>query len=388
MPPPSEAPTVSFVDDPAGLDAALADLDVPVVGVDVERSDSHRYFRVPALVQVGAAGRCVLVDSIAMDALPALHAFLAERTAVLHALDNDLTPLAAVGVTPPNVTDTAIAAALLGLPTGLGPLQTALLGLPETPDKERMQRADWTTRPLTGEMVTYAAGDVVHLPELWVVLTERLDAAGRRGWYEEELAHIVLRDGTDRRAWTRTKGAGRLGARAKAILRALWEEREAIARSDDVAPQRLARDELLVTLAADPPSSVRELLALGMRKPAVRDYGHRLIAAARRGENAPAETGSGGLRRATDLDREAYDLLRKVRTEVAKSLDLDPGLLCPSRPLWRAILLDPETPEQLCGAAELRGWQTSILALPLWDALTGLRAAAAADEDAADVAED
>src|SRR5688500_6220050 len=89
------------------------------VGVDVERADWDRYYRAAALIQVGGEGLVAVIDPLAVTELSALHDFLAPRLVVLHALENDLEPLNAVGVAPTQVADTAIAAALLGLPTGL-----------------------------------------------------------------------------------------------------------------------------------------------------------------------------------------------------------------------------------------------------------------------------
>ena len=205
------SPTVSFVDEPTRVRAELAAVDVGVVGIDVERADADRYFRRAALIQVGADHHCVLLDAVALPALPQLDALLDDdHLAVLHAADNDLEPLARLGVRPARIADTAIAAALLGLPTGLSKLLGEVLEVELTSEKESFQRADWEQRPLPADMAAYAAGDVVHLPALWSALAARLDDAGRRGWYDEELAVTLDQSGNDTRDWTRVKGAGRL----------------------------------------------------------------------------------------------------------------------------------------------------------------------------------
>ncbi|MDQ4131590.1 MAG: hypothetical protein M3133_11495, partial [Actinomycetota bacterium] len=89
---------VRLVTDHSDLGAALELVAEPVVGIDVERADGERYFKVAALVQVGTPGRCILVDGIAVDDLGSLEDFLAGRLAVFHALENDLGPLATLGV--------------------------------------------------------------------------------------------------------------------------------------------------------------------------------------------------------------------------------------------------------------------------------------------------
>ncbi|MDQ4131438.1 MAG: HRDC domain-containing protein [Actinomycetota bacterium] len=361
---------VRLVTDQSDLGAALELVAEPVVGIDVERADGERYFKVAALVQVGTAGRCVLVDGIAVDDLGSLAGFLAGRLAVFHALENDLGPLATLGVNPTRLADTSIAAALLGLPTGLRPLLTEAVGVRLSSDKERLQRADWSLRPLSPEMIAYAGEDVAHLATLWAELERRLQAAGRRDWYEQELRAVVERVGDQRRCWTRTRGVARLDERGRAVVRALWEERETIARHEDMAPQLIVRDECLVAIAEDPPRTVAALVERGLRGRQARRYGRRLLAAVGRGMGAEHAPDLGGSRLSTREDRAAHDRLRRARAQVAGRLGLSSGVLCPSRLLWRAVLADPRDGTELCAAAGLRPWQTQLLGEALWAAYT------------------
>jgi ribonuclease D len=372
---PAHEPEVVHVDDPAEVTDALSRVDGDVVGVDVERADGDRYFRRAALVQVGVEGRCVLLDGVTIDELPALDRFLGDdRLAVLHAVENDLEPLAAKGVHPARFADTAVAAALLGLPTGLGGLLREVLGVELTDDKERFQRADWAARPLPADMAAYAAGDVVHLPEPWSVLAARLAEAGRRSWYDQELTWVVERAAEDTRDWTRVKGSGRLTGPQRAILRAVWEERERLAREHDLAPNRLLHDDVLRDLAVDPPRTEAQLVRRShRRRNLLRRHAADLFAAVERGQAAEPEGRSSSGRRWTDRDRATFDALRRARAEVAEGLGIDAGVLCPSRPLWRAVAAEPEDGRALCAAVELRPWQTELLADVLWDAYTEAR---------------
>jgi ribonuclease D len=363
---------VVFVDDRAEVASALATVAADVVGVDVERADADRYFRRAALVQVGTAERCLLLDAVVLDELEELHAFLREdRVAVLHALENDLEPLARMGVVPAHIADTAIAAALLGLPIGLSGLLAEVLGVQLTADKEAYQRADWEARPLSPGMADYAAGDVFHLPELWQELADRLAAAGRTEWYEQELAWTIQRAGADSRDWTRVKGSGRLDPAAKATLRALWEERERLARAHDIAPNRLVHDDVLRDLAENPASSTGELVRRSQRRRGLlREHADDLLAALERGRQAPPETRDEGARRWAPQEKAAYDALRKARAAIAADLGIDAGVLCSSRPLWRAVAGRPQDPIELCDLADLRPWQTELLHEALWEAYT------------------
>jgi ribonuclease D len=386
MPEDLPAPQVAFVDDPGHVRAALDQIVGEVVGVDVERADADQYYRRAALVQVGAAGYCVLLDGVALDKMPELDSFLGpERLAILHAVENDIEPLLAKRVDPDRVADTAIAAALLGLPTGLGPLLTDVLGIELTADKSAFQRADWAARPLSEGMAEYAAGDVVHLPELWAELEGRLEAADRRHWYDEELAWTLARAVEDTRDWTRVKGSGRLRPDQRAVLRTVWDERERLAQEHDIAPNRLIHDDVLRDLAVDPPRTEPQLVRRSQRRRSLlRNHATDLLAAVERGLAAEPEDKPLS-QRWTDTDRATYDALRERRAAVAEDLGIQAGVLCPSRPLWAAVAGEPEDGVELCRLADLRRWQTEVLAEPLWEAYVAARerddAAGSADRD-------
>jgi ribonuclease D len=367
---------IELVTDPAEAAALLAAFEETLLGLDVERGDGERYVREAALVQVGVPGRCVLLDAVALGDLSPLAVYLRDRVAILHAIENDLEPLDNAGVVlAPNgsvadedVADTAIAAALLGLPTGLGPLLNEVLGVELDGDKGRMQRADWEARPLTEEMISYAAEDVVHLPQLWEELGRRLRETDRHRWYVQELEATIRYARTENRSWRKTRGVGRLDGHGRAVLRELWSEREAIARELDRAPQRVARDEALVAMAAEAPESRGGLKGAGLRSAQIREHGARFLQAVRRGAQSPDEPSATGHRRADDEDHAAYDRMRRRRSEIARELGIDPGVLCPNRLLWSATLAGPESEEELADAGGLRPWQREVLGEALWKA--------------------
>ena len=368
-PPSPVAPALVVVAERDRLDPALAGLDGDVVGVDVERADADNYHRHAALVQVGVAGTCVLIDGLALDALPELDAYLGGRLPVLHAAVNDVAPLAARGVVPPRLADTAVAAALLGRSTGLDALLAEVLEVRLTDQKERFQRADWAQRPLPEDMLAYAAGDVVHLPALWSTLAGELAATGRTAWYEQELEAALTTAATDTRDWRRIRGVGRLGVRAQQVARALWEAREELARTGDVAPNLLLHDTAILALAAEPPGTARQLARRGRRRrPIAAEEAEVLMAAVEAGLAAEPPPRDPDRRRWTDADTRAFDRLRSARAEVAEDLGLDPGVLCPSKVLKDAVRADPVDAAALAEAAGLRPWQRELLAEVLWDA--------------------
>jgi ribonuclease D len=371
-------PTITFVDDEAQLAAAVEMVHDEIVGVDVERADSDRYHRRAALVQVGDADTCLLLDPLEIPEPTALVPMFTQRLVVLHAIENDIAPLDALGLTPTSAADTGIAAALLGLPTGLTSLLEEVLGVELDTDKDKYQRADWEQRPLSQGMIDYAAGDVLHLPALWRELATRLATADRTDWYDQELVATIDQARRDTRDWTRTKGAGRLDPDARAVLRALWETREEICATQDIAPNRLLHDRTLVALAADPADAPGDLVRRNQRRPDVlRDHVEALFAAQQRGlesEPEPLEES----RRFGDAERTAFDRLRNRRSRLAAELGIDAGVLCPSRMLRDAVAGAPTSDLAFAEAAGLRAWQREVLLEELWAAYVG---AMATDDD-------
>lgn len=247
----------------AAVVAAFAGGSGPVA-VDAERASGYRYGQRAYLVQLRRAGAgTALVDPIACPDLHELGAVLADAEWVLHAANQDLPCLAEVGLVPRTVFDTELAGRLLGYPrVGLGAMVETVLGL--TLEKGH-SAADWSTRPLPEPWLRYAALDVEVLVELRDALAGELEAAGKLGWAEEEFAAIASAPPPAPRVdpWRRTSGMHRVRSRRQlAVVRALWEARDRMARRRDLSPGRVLPDSAIVEASMSSVRSVEELLAL------------------------------------------------------------------------------------------------------------------------------
>ena len=251
---------------PAALAAAVARLAAGggPVAVDAERASGYRYGQRAYLVQLRRHGSgTVLIDPIPLPDLSALDAAIGGVEWVLHAASQDLPCLAELGLHPHRLFDTELAGRLLGYEkVGLGAMVESQLGL--TLEKGH-SAADWSTRPLPYAWLTYAALDVEELVELRDVLEDQLRAAGKLEWAREEFAAVAAAPPPAPRAepWRRTSGIHRVrGRRALAIVRALWEARDALARQRDIAPGRVLPDSAIVSAATANPANPEELAAL------------------------------------------------------------------------------------------------------------------------------
>lgn len=345
------------------------------VALDTEADSFHHYFEKVCLLQLARAGTAWLVDPLAGLDLAPLFDLLSARRLLLHGADYDLRLLCrGYGFRPRRIFDTMLAAQLLGLKEiGLAALLQGRLGV--TLDKSS-QRADWSRRPLTASLVTYAAEDVLHLHELVALLETDLVQRGRLEWHAEECARLLSQDLSpapeDPETDWRIKGSNALSARERAFLRELWRAREERARGLDVPPFRVLHNEALLSLSRKAAGGEHDLASLfprpvpaGFAGPlqAALDAARALPAAswpaARRGE---------ALRPEPELEKAVYGL-RGLRDSVAARLGLDPGVLAS-----RAALVDIAraelaartrlAPADLAATTGISRWKAELLGEP------------------------
>ena len=160
-----------------------------IVGIDIESNGFFRYPERICLIQISASGRVYLIDPLAIEDMSPLGKALADRSiqVVLHSGDNDVRSLDRDwGFRVGNLFDTSIAAAFAGIKQlGLASTLQEVMDVTIPKDK-KVQRSDWTVRPLSDVALTYAAEDVRHLLGLRDKLLERLHGLGRVHWVEEE----------------------------------------------------------------------------------------------------------------------------------------------------------------------------------------------------------
>jgi len=300
--PAAEHAPVPLLEPRDGLPAVVADPDALArtieafgqasgpVAVDAERASGYRYGQRAFLVQLRreSAGTA-LIDPVALPDLSGLGEAIADAEWVLHAASQDIPCLTDVGMRPPRLFDTELAGRLLGHPrVGLGPLTESVLGYAL---EKGHSAVDWSTRPLPEPWLRYAALDVELLVELRNALETELREAGKHVWALEEFAHVAAAPAPEPRVdpWRRTSGLNRVRAsRDLAVVRALWEERDALARRRDLSPGRVLPDSAIVEAALSAPASAADLAALPVfRGRAQRREGARWFAAITRARALP-----------------------------------------------------------------------------------------------------
>ncbi len=369
------------------------------IAIDAERASGYRYSSRAYLIQIRREGSgTALIDPIAFDSLAPLAKVLGEDEWILHAATQDLPCLAEVGLLPTTVFDTELAGRLLGYPrVGLATLVEELLGRRL---RKEHSAVDWSTRPLPEPWLEYAALDVEVLTELREVMVAQLAEAGKTEWAEQEFTHLLGFEPTVRvEGWRRTSGAHRLrGRRAMAVVRALWETRDRIARDRDVSPSRLIPDASIIVAASAMPTDTRALLETkGFHGRGARRHVRDWIAAIDEALNLPESDlpqrlapldGPPQPRAWADKDPVAARrlvLAREALTAIAGELNLPAENLLTPDHLRRVLWTPPAVrdPEVLAGetagqlqALGARPWQVERVVPPL------VRAIIAADEQA------
>jgi ribonuclease D len=213
-----------------------------------------------------------------------------EIEVVLHAGRQDVAILRRAWQTDVNnLFDTQIAAGFAGASAqaGYGNLLAQVLGrrVGKTASYTR-----WDARPLTGEQLSYAAEDVVHLLELGDEIQSRLTESERLEWALEECRRLEsAREERDpETAWERLPRSNQLDPRSRAVARELAAWRERTAASEDRPVGSVVADPPLVELARRRPTGLEQLERIrGLHPSTVRRRGQAILEAVARGMEAP-----------------------------------------------------------------------------------------------------
>lgn len=338
-----------------------------VIALDTEASSFHRFRESVCLVQLSTRSRTFLVDPLSLPDLSPLGRLLADpgMEVVIHDADYDLRILAKHhGIRVENVFDTLVAAELVNEPEiGLAALLGKYQGLQI--DK-RFQKADWSKRPLPQPMLEYAAGDTSHLIALRDILEEKLRAKGRWEWAEEEFA--LLTDApfnlpvNDEPAFLRMKGAKTLKPHELAILRELFQWRDGIAEKQDRASFMILGNDVILSLATDPPKGMKDILQRkGVNERVIERYGIAIMAAVQRGLDLPKEEWPRvpkGKRWQRDDDYEhRLKRLKQTRDQLTTDHDLRPGIVAANQLLMDIARTLPGDLDALAALPGMRRYQ-------------------------------
>jgi ribonuclease D len=238
---------------------------VPRLALDTEFVGENTFVPRLELVQIATPDVAAIIDVPAVGSLEPLTDVLKDPATekIVHAGRQDLELLASrCGGVPVPIFDTQLAAAMVGYGTQVAYAQLVhrIIG---TKLGKSHTLTNWSQRPLTAEQLTYAIDDVLFLLPIQHHLEERLKALGRLHWAQEEFARMGARlhesNADPRERYQRMRGWENLRPRAAAVFRELvaWREKEAAGRN--IPRGRVLRDEVLLELARQAPTTISGL---------------------------------------------------------------------------------------------------------------------------------
>lgn len=353
-----------------------------VIAVDIESAGFYRYYGRVNLIQIASRKEAAIIDPQKIEDFSVFQKFANASSCLwlFHGGDYDISMLAKdLGIYIPRMFDTRKAAEITGMTElGLRALTEKYLGF--TLDK-RLQRCDWSKRPLTRAMKEYGLLDAVCLIPVYDCLKSELETLNRMGWVMEECDYIARHakefqeQEADPYAF-RIKGASKLTLRSQAILKEIWSLREKIAAKLDRAPFMLLSNQALIEIARQVPRTVSGMLVIkSVNRDFLNRYGSELQVAIKAGMKAPL----------TDLERpfkpkekeflltawegELAKSLREIRDSIAEKLNIPPAVLAPMHSIYDLAKIRPNTVGLLLQSEILHEWQTQILAEGFLDIL-------------------
>jgi ribonuclease D len=378
---PSGSPhSALYLDTVEQVDRFLSEIaHVKELALDTEGASFHRFLDRIYLLQLSTPERSAIIDPLPIGAPQKLGLLLQDNSVevVFHDADYDLRLLHQdYGWHVTNIFDTRIAAQLLGIKSfGLAALLEQFFDVKL--DKKH-QRADWSMRPLTPDMLDYAAQDTRYLLQLRDRMKAELERRGRWQWAEEEFGRL---EGTRWEAeqsmegFLRLKGARDLSRRELAVLREVANWRDTVAAQLDRATFRVMGNEVLLELARRAPRNVSELGSIkGVPKGMLERAGQDIVSAVIRGMEVPeAELPKFPRGQRWNKDRDFDDRvtrLKVVRDAAATRLELDPGVLCSRERLENIARSNAKSIEDLASVPDLRRWQIEVMGEELVAALS------------------
>lgn len=336
--------------------------------IDIEADSLHSYEGKVCLVQISTREENYIIDVLKLSTLEPIRPVLLDAgiEKVLHGADYDIRMLAKdYRLEIRNLFDTMIASQLLGLKSlGLAALLNEYFNV--NIDKG-FQKADWSKRPLSREMLSYAALDTAHLLALRDILALKLEAKGRMEWAREEFHLLSLNRPKPRQLISplKVKGARELSGRQLAVLQAILEFRDEKAKELDRPPFKVIGNDILLEIAGAHSSTIEGLRTIpGITERIIERYGSGLLEAIKKGNGVPTEECPKFERRQrtrrSEAELQRFEQLKAVSTRMANELAIDPAILCTNACISAIASASPSDMEEVM-AGTLKSWQRNIL---------------------------
>jgi ribonuclease D len=356
-----------FVQDAGALGHVIEHLrQFDLLGIDFEGEwNLHRYGLHLCLIQISDGTSTFIVDPLAVGELDSFLDILEDPAIekITHGPQSDMVLMDYLyGRHPKNIFDTEKAAQLLGYEnTSLSFLLERHFGITKN---MKVRVSDWNQRPLTEQMLNYAAKDVDYLHRLRENLLVELDEKGRVEWLQEECKELEdIRFKKKENPHLEIQNASKLTDLQAHILKHLYDLRDQIAQETDKPAYYIIPNARLIELALNPPRTEQAWMELKSVNPRVKKHAHDFHIAVEHAIGTVPKKDNGRYqdRDFQGLSKNAYfklvdqktALLEQIRDQIKEEYDIYPMILS-MRNLKRVAYGE-------ANLNDLKNWQKEIL---------------------------
>jgi len=307
------------------------------LAVDLEcENNLHHYGAYISLIQISTAHKSWVVDVLILENIKPLLEVLENQKIqkIFHDVSFDFRILQdQFNCHPRNIFDTQIAALFLGKEhLGLGDLLKEYFNAEK---ESKYQMADWTKRPLTKEMLSYAVKDTTYLIQLREILRRELVQKGRLSWVEEELAALEEADFTYKtQHFLDVRGVKLFHPEQLGIFRELFLLREQLAKKVNRPVHFVIRNEHLKQFSLHPP----EWEKLRGVHPIVRSQASQFQKAVELGRKEPFVIPIAEKKRLTQQQKEQLEKLGELQHTLAQKTGLKGHLIMNKEQMLKIVL--------------------------------------------------
>ena len=348
-------------------------LNEDLIAVDTESAGFYKYKAQTNLIQIATRKQAAIIDPQAISDMSPLSEFGSKTSCrwLFHWGSYDAAVLFnEFGVIVKKLFDTQVAATFIGLgELGLSSLAARYLGF--SLDK-KLQRCNWSKRPLTGPMIEYALLDAICLIPIMDLMVKELEALNRVEWVEEEFDFLAKSCTTakpiaDKRYEFMIKGSQTLSVRSLGVLKTVWELRDNIARKHDRAPFMILPNYALIDIARQAPRTMAGLRVLKNIGGHFLDrHGDELLLAINAGLKAEPILPERKRRRKSEnclsgWETSLLEAMKAERDKTASKLKIPASILAPTSSLTELARTRPESTEKILELGSLKSWQIKLL---------------------------
>ena len=352
------------------------------IALDTEADSFHHYYPKVCLIQGTFRDINFIIDPLTEIDLTEFFKILSGKKLIIHDAGYDLRMLKADFdfVPQEEIFDTMLAGRLIGLErVGLSALLAEFLDIQV---HKHNQRADWSKRPLSEELLKYAIEDTFYLPALAKILYAKLEALDRLEWHRQSCQGSVrsaVQSKTEIKTdenW-RISGVSQLKPKEMAFVRELWHWREKEAQKADIPPFRIMYTKQLLALSGWV-SAQKDPMQAELTKLPRSCRGRRLAALKKAIEKAfllppdqwPQRKKPDFSKQPTSLQQSQIEFLRRRVAQIGESLNLPPQLIAPKAVLGSIVMRKLDTHAKLIHSNLMSPWQADLLAPALSEIFT------------------